>query len=78
MNGACVTGYDLLPDADLRMLEIRNLLIGLQELNLAERICAEYGVTARDLQLLARLEAVLRKTREENSGNSPDHNSRQE
>lgn len=61
INGMCPTSFDLLPDSALRMLEIRGLLISLNELNLAGQICEEFGVDLDDLKMLAEIETLLKE-----------------
>lgn len=75
ISAECPIGVDNLTPPDLRILEIRGLLVDLNELHLAERICEEYGVTASDLHILAHVERLLRELNPENqNGDSPDHN----
>lgn len=54
-------GFDDLPAAALRMLEIRSLLVTLEPLHLADRICAEYGVDLEDLKTLTLMEQTIRE-----------------
>lgn len=61
ITGKCPTGFNLLPDKALRLLEIRGLLVSLHELHLAERICEEFGVDLDDLRLLAEIETLLKE-----------------
>lgn len=75
ISGACPVGVDNLHPRDLRILEVRGLLVDLNELHLAERICEEYGVTAADLQILAHIERLLKELQPgPDNGDSPDNN----
>jgi hypothetical protein len=65
--GTCPIGFDSLTSQDLRLLEIRGLLVELHELHLADRICREYGVTLDDLKILANIEAMLKKLQSEDN-----------
>jgi hypothetical protein len=45
----------------LRLLEIRDLLVSLKELNLAEKICDEFSVDLDDLRMLSEIESLLKE-----------------
>jgi hypothetical protein len=63
INNKCPTGFDLLPPKALRLLKIRSLLVSLNDLHLADRICNECSVNLDDLEMLADIETMLKKIR---------------
>jgi len=78
LSDRCRVGVDNLTPADLRILEIRSLLVELNGLQGNQAIYDEYGVTAKDLKILAHIERLLQdlQPKESQNGNSPDHNPR--
>jgi len=65
LDGACPTGFDELPEAAVRLLELRALLVSLGELGLAGKICEEHEITKEDLTNLAFIEMTLKELRAE-------------
>jgi hypothetical protein len=62
--GRCPVGFDSLTPPDLRILEVRSLLIRFEGMGLGETISREYGLTAEDMRILAHMDAVLRAAKE--------------
>jgi len=65
IDGVCPTRFDELPEAAVRLLELRAQLVHLADYGLAGRICEEHEVTKEDLDLLAFIEAELKELRAE-------------
>lgn len=61
IEGSCPVDPDQLPEAALRILEVRSLLVGLAETGLGAQISKEYDLNRDDLLLLAWIEEQLRK-----------------
>ena len=59
--GGCPVGFDILPPAALRIMEIRGMLAGLADHHLAGRVCEEYGADLDDLKWLAEIDALLKE-----------------
>jgi len=57
----CPTGFDGLMPEDMRILEIRGLLMSLNTMGLAGLICKEYGIDLEDIKILSVIETELRE-----------------
>jgi len=58
--GSCIIGFDQLAEEDLRLLEIRWLLVHLGDYGLGQRVAKEYRLNREDLCSLAVIESECR------------------
>lgn len=56
----CLVFYDQLTKSDLRLLEVRNMLVNLSDLGLSNMVVREYGLTLQDLHTLSELETLIK------------------
>jgi hypothetical protein len=69
-DGECPILIDSLPPEALRVLGLRNMLIGLHDYGLSEMIRQEYKLNIDDLEMFCLIEAELEELRpkKENNG----------